>query len=166
VAYNDCDSNYQYLPWLIQWLYLHCETNKINHFCYCKAQRAKELMATIALYVLQWLTITNISCTYLGSFYLAQTKEPRHDWFCWLKPTKSWYFSSRSYYIFHNTFGIINPIYLNKILIKPIILCRNTFAGPKINQYSTGLFVSYSSEKPNCTKNEPFYSKTFFVPSK
>jgi len=33
---------------------------------------------------------------------------------------------------------------LIKLLIKPIHLCINIFACPKINQYSTGLFVSYS----------------------
>jgi hypothetical protein len=32
-------------------------------------------------------------------------------------------------------------------------LCISTFASEKINQHSTGLFVSYSSEKPNCTKH-------------
>jgi hypothetical protein len=31
-------------------------------------------------------------------------------------------------------------------------LCLNTFACLKINRYSTGLFVSYSSVKPNYTK--------------
>ncbi len=31
-------------------------------------------------------------------------------------------------------------------------LCINTFACLKLNRYSTGLFVSYSSVKPNCTK--------------
>ncbi len=45
-----------------------------------------------------------------------------------------------------------NPIYLIQLLIKQILLCINTFACLKINQCSTGLFVSYSSEKPNCMK--------------
>jgi hypothetical protein len=36
--------------------------------------------------------------------------------------------------------------------MKPFILCINNFACLKIDQYSTGLFVCYSSEKPNCTK--------------
>jgi hypothetical protein len=31
-------------------------------------------------------------------------------------------------------------------------LCINTFACLKLNQYLSELFVSYSSEKPNCTK--------------
>ncbi len=36
----------------------------------------------------------------------------------------------------------------------PIPLCLNTFACLKINQYSTGLFVSYSGKNPIAQNNK------------
>jgi hypothetical protein len=37
--------------------------------------------------------------------------------------------------------------------MKPFALCINTLARLKINQYSDGLFVRYSREKPELYKN-------------
>jgi len=53
---------------------------------------------------------------------------------------------------FYWNISLFNPIYLIKVLIKPFAFCINTFVCLKINKYSSGLFVSYSREKPNCTK--------------
>jgi hypothetical protein len=53
-------------------------------------------------------------------------------------------------------FPSFNSLHFIKLLIKLIPLCINTFACLKIKQYSTGLFVSYSSEKPNCMKIDCF----------
>jgi hypothetical protein len=40
----------------------------------------------------------------------------------------------------------------NQHLINLTLVCINTFACPKINQYSTGLFVSYSRKNSNAQK--------------
>ncbi len=45
---------------------------------------------------------------------------------------------------FVKTLALFNSIYL----IKPLLLCINTFTCLKINKYSTGLFVSYSLKNP------------------
>ncbi len=51
-----------------------------------------------------------------------------------------------------NFLALFKPLF-NHNLFKPTILCRNTFAHLKINQYSTGLFVSYSRKNPNAQKH-------------
>ncbi len=40
------------------------------------------------------------------------------------------------------------PLFNSICLIKPLLLCINTFTCLKINQYSSGLFVSYSLKNP------------------
>ncbi len=57
----------------------------------------------------------------------------------------------------------------NQDLIKPFSLCINTFVCLKINQYSTGLFVSYSRKNPiaqtlNCCE-VMFFTVSRFDPS-
>jgi hypothetical protein len=50
---------------------------------------------------------------------------------------------------------LLIPFVLIDLLIKTIILCINTFACLKINQYSSGLFVSYLRKNPIAQKYNP-----------
>jgi len=49
---------------------------------------------------------------------------------------------------FIKNFPAFNSPLFNQVLIKSFVLCISTFACLKINQYSTGLFVSYSRINP------------------
>ncbi len=51
---------------------------------------------------------------------------------------------------------LLKPFYFKHLLIKLLDVCINTFVNLKINQYSTGLFVSYSRKKPKLETN-PFF---------
>jgi hypothetical protein len=58
---------------------------------------------------------------------------------------------------------LLIPFILIKLLMKPILLCIiNTFACLKINQYSTGLFVSYSVKNP-IAPNKNYYDCLAYV---
>ncbi len=60
---------------------------------------------------------------------------------------------------------LLIPFISIKLLIKPILLWINTFVCLKINQYSTGLFVSYSVKNPIARYNFylSFFRHHFFI---